>query len=1495
MWHRNSRYPVARAMRGALAALWLTLCLPLLAAAQSNPIVLENQNPGSSAWNIEWGSAGDDISNQIKGYASATSVNKGGSINLHVSVNPAQTYSIDVFRMGYYQGLGGRLMQHIGPLTGVKQNTCAPQATTGLIECGWAASYTLNIPTTWTSGVYLLVLTNAANLKNYVSFVVRDDSRVAPLVYQQPVTTYQAYNDYPYNESTGKSLYSFNSYGANTVGGMKAAVKVSFDRPYNGDGDANVWGGNILGVEHAFIRWLEKTGYDVAYITDIDTHVNPAILQNYKGVIVAGHDEYWTREMYDGFFAARDAGVNLGIFSANVAYTQIRMESSSAGAPNRVVVCYREADIDPHPDPALQTVNWRDAPVNRPEQTLYGTQYVSIVQQNNQGYHAPYKVTNSNHWVYNGTGFTNGTTVTGLVGYEADKTFSEYALPVSLPGTFVTLSSSPFAGSNQAETQNTVIYQAPSGAWVFGGGTINWGFALDAYNPQGLTLVDTRIQKMTANLLDKFIEGSQTGFSLAATPGSQSVISGASTSYTIGITPLAGFSGDINFSVAGLPAGATAQFTPNPATSSSTMQITTSASTPGGTSTLTVTGVSGAISRTATASLTVTAPDFSLGVSPGARSIGPGQTATYAIAINPTGGFSSNVALSVAGLPAGASAEFTPNPAGGSSTLTVTTDGSTPGGTSTLTITGIAGALTRTATASLEITAPNFSLGATPGSQSVAQGASTSYSIAITPSGGFSSSVALSVSGLPSGASADFTPNPATGSSTLVFTAGAATPPGTSTLTITGVSGAMTRTTTANITVTVPDFSLGLTPSLRSVAPGAGTTYTVAITPTGGFTGNVSFSVSGLPTGATADFSPNPAGASSTLTVNTLASTPGGAATLTITGVSGSLTRTATATLNVTAQDFSFILEPSSRTVVPGDGGTYGITLTKINGFSGAVSYSISGLPTGATFDISPNPATGDGALFILAGGSTPGGSSVFTLTGTSGGITKSTTGVFTVSSPVDFTPAITPSSRTVAPGQAADYSLSLTPTGGFAGSVTWSVTGLPTGAVATFTPNPSTGAAALQITTTASTPAGNYPLSLNAVSGSLSHPLSATLVVSTPQASTITVSAPNTAVSWRASTVQNITYTHNLGTGQPVVIEVSRDGGSSWGPVASVNTTAATSGTYAWTVSGPPTTTARIRVSSAATPSVNDISNVNFTITNPTVTMNLPNTAVSWQAGSVQSVRVNHTLGSGQNINLELSRDGGATWGPLTTVTTTTATSVTYSWTVPGPTTTAARIRATWTGDATVTDINDVNFSITSRTRVTAPNTAVTWGGGSTRPVTWSHNLGVGGLVDVDFSADNGATWTRIASNVVSSAATTGTANLDIPNVVTTQARIRISPAGTSDMTLGDISDVAFTVAAPTLTVSAPNTNVAWTLASSRSITWSHNLGTLESVQILLARDGVNFNETLSASVVNSGSTSSTFTWVVTGPVSSTAKVRIKSIDLPAVTDDSNVTFRIQ
>src|SRR5437867_8838241 len=125
--------------------LLLSLFTPALAAA-SNPIVLENQQPGSTQWQLGlpgFQTSFDDTG-QIKGYASAASINKGQSITFSVSVNPAQTYTIDIYRVGWYQGKGGRLMQHVGPLNGTQQAACPVAAVTGELECSWSPSYTLS-------------------------------------------------------------------------------------------------------------------------------------------------------------------------------------------------------------------------------------------------------------------------------------------------------------------------------------------------------------------------------------------------------------------------------------------------------------------------------------------------------------------------------------------------------------------------------------------------------------------------------------------------------------------------------------------------------------------------------------------------------------------------------------------------------------------------------------------------------------------------------------------------------------------------------------------------------------------------------------------------------------------------------------------------------------------------------------------------------------------------------------------------------------------------------------------------------------------------------------------------------------------------------------------------------------------------------------------------------------------------------------------------------
>ena len=481
---------VAVLMLGPLAA--LAPVAPTPAAAAGNPIVTENQQPGTDAWLIG-PQQGDDGTGQIKGYASATSVLQNQSLTLYVTVNPVQTYTIDVYRIGWYNGAGSRLRLHDGPLQGTQQSPCPVDATTGLIACGWSPSYTLTIPSDWTTGIYMALLTNAAGYQNYIIFVVRD-GRPAAFRYQQSVSTYEAYNNYPNDGATGKSLYSFNSYGATTVSRETRAVKVSFDRPYSSNGS-----GQFFWWEADYVRWLERNGYDVTYSTDVDTHENGTALLSSKAFLAVGHDEYWSKEMFDAAQAAQAAGVNFGFFGADIASWQVRFEPSADGVADRVMVCYKDASIDPVQD-ATTTVHFRSAPVNRPEQLLRGVQFTSDI---NFATGVPYVVTNSSNWVYAGTGLNDGDSIPGIVGYEMDRVESEFPAPLST--SFTVLSQSPYTDVNGlADYSNSVIYRAPSGAWIFAAGTIAWGSALDTWNSN---VTDTRVQQITANILNAFING----------------------------------------------------------------------------------------------------------------------------------------------------------------------------------------------------------------------------------------------------------------------------------------------------------------------------------------------------------------------------------------------------------------------------------------------------------------------------------------------------------------------------------------------------------------------------------------------------------------------------------------------------------------------------------------------------------------------------------------------------------------------------------------------------------------------------------------------------------------------------------------------------------------------------------------------------------------------------------------------------------------------------
>jgi hypothetical protein len=199
-----------------------------------------------------------------------------------------------------------------------------------------------------------------------------------------------------------------------------------------------------------------------------------------------------------------------------------------------------------------------------------------------------------------------------------------------------------------------------------------------------------------------------------------------------------------------------------------------------------------------------------------------------------------------------------------------------------------------------------------------------------------------------------------------------------------------------------PDFSLSASPTSVSVTQGGSGSSTVTVNPIGGFTGSVTLSASGLPAGVTASFGTNPTTSTSTVTFSASSTATTGTSTVTITGTSGSLTHTTTVSLTVTAPaqpDFSLSASPTSVAVTQGGTGSSTITVNKVNGFTGSVTLSASGLPAGVTASFGTNPTTSTSVLTFTASSTATVGTATVTVTGTSGTLTHTTTVSLTVNS----------------------------------------------------------------------------------------------------------------------------------------------------------------------------------------------------------------------------------------------------------------------------------------------------------------------------------------------------------------------------------------------------------------------------------------------------------------------------------------------------------------
>jgi hypothetical protein len=481
-------------------------CTPPVA----NPVACENTKPGAdpSSWEIL-----KDGDPSIQGFATAMSVNEGETISFKIK-SDTPDFHIDILRLGYYGGKGARLIaQGLAPTGPSTQPACTTDSSTGLIDCGnWAVTRSWDVPPDAVSGVYIAHLVrNDTGGDSHIVFVVRDDASHSDIVVQTSDETWQAYNTYG-----GNSLYRCAEICP--PGGPKAykgAFKVSYNRPFNTEA-SSPRSSLFNGSEYSMIRFLEANGYDVSYISGLDTERHAQLLTNHKVFMSSGHDEYWTAGQRKAVEAARDAGVNLAFFSGNEMFWKTRWEPGGDGTPDRTLVSYKDTHFPQQMDPVEWTGTWRDprfttdADGVKPENAVTGQSFV--VNSGTSQIVVPAAYRQLRLW--------RNTAVAAMgpddpplalapstLGYEWDVdadngfrpagAFRLSSTTVSDLEVFTDYGSTTKLGGT--ETHNLMMYRAPSGALVFGAGTVQWAWGLDGDNPAG-TPADPTMQQATVNL-----------------------------------------------------------------------------------------------------------------------------------------------------------------------------------------------------------------------------------------------------------------------------------------------------------------------------------------------------------------------------------------------------------------------------------------------------------------------------------------------------------------------------------------------------------------------------------------------------------------------------------------------------------------------------------------------------------------------------------------------------------------------------------------------------------------------------------------------------------------------------------------------------------------------------------------------------------------------------------------------------------------------------------
>ena len=490
-----SRRELLKTIAGAAA----TAAAPRLDAADkavllaNNPVAIENTKSGTIEWMLT-DSRIDPATKYrcpwIEGYCSHRSIRAGETITFHVSTNPPSSFKIEVYRLGFYSGRGGRLMRELGPFDGQVQPD-PPIGEKRVRVCQWKACAELTIPSDWVSGVYIGKLTaQPQGVQSYVIFVVRDDRR-ADFIVQCSDTTWQAYNRWPLQFS----LYDDGKETWYWGGG----VQVSFQRPYGRycqilDQPLSTGSGEFFLWEFPFVHWLESRNYDATYISNLDTHRDQAGLLRANGFISIGHDEYWSIEMFEHVKAAVAHGVNVGFFSGNAVCGRIKLNESSDA--------FERVGVFGPPGGTRDFAAMKSLAHERP----YANELIGAHSTGPVTGGADWVCTKPDHWIYEGSAMREGDRIPGLIGWEW------HGDPAPIPGLEIVATAPTQSAPEKLNggVYTATIYPGPRDNFVFNASTCWWADGLSAppgyMRPKAYTEPrgpDPRVARITQNILDR--------------------------------------------------------------------------------------------------------------------------------------------------------------------------------------------------------------------------------------------------------------------------------------------------------------------------------------------------------------------------------------------------------------------------------------------------------------------------------------------------------------------------------------------------------------------------------------------------------------------------------------------------------------------------------------------------------------------------------------------------------------------------------------------------------------------------------------------------------------------------------------------------------------------------------------------------------------------------------------------------------------------------------